>query len=266
MIVHLRTWGDLACFTRPEMKVERYTYPCPTPSAARGIFEAIYFKPQFYWQVTQIEMLSMPSLIALRRNEVKDKISERSVQQWINGKSEVEPLWADGDKSLLGTDMKGRTQRQTIALRNPRFRISARIVTRPGQESQQRAFDEQFARRASQGKCFQQPCLGCREFVAFFRYIPNDAIANEPPPCNFSAKLGWMLYDVFDLDQDNHAKIVMDLGNGECARKPNGWKDVKPAVSVFKAEVTNGVLLVPDYRADEVKRPQLQKGVPADVA
>jgi len=118
----LEVWGDFACFTRPETKVERYSYPCPTPSAARGVFEAIYFKPQFYWQVTRIEMLTMPSLIALRRNEVKDKASTAAVQKWMTGTAPAEPLFADADASLTGSDQKGRTQRQTMALRNPRFR------------------------------------------------------------------------------------------------------------------------------------------------
>ena len=243
----LEVWGDFACFTRPEMKVERYTYPCPTPSAARGVFEAIYFKPEFYWQVTRIEMLTLPSLIALRRNEVKDKISERAVQQWISGKAEVEPLWADGDKSLLGTDMKGRTQRQTIALRNPRFRLSATIVPRPGHESQQRAFDEQFVRRASQGKCFHQPCFGCREFVAFFRYVKS--LDGEPKPCDYSQKLGWMLYDVFNLHEDNHAT----------RHEKEGWKKIKPSIALFKAEVVDGVLDIPPFESDKVVKPEPER-------
>jgi CRISPR-associated protein Cas5d len=244
----LEVRGDFACFSRPEMKVERFSYPCPTPSAARGIFEAIYFKPAFFWQVTQIEILNSPSLIALRRNEVKDKVNERSVQQWMAGKSEVEPIWADAS----GDDFKGRTQRQTMALKNPKYRLSARIVPRPGYEAQQRAADEQFIRRASQGKCFYQPCLGCREFVAFFRYIKS--LDNEPKPCGFSQDLGWMLYDVFDLRENNHAKIVVNNGDGQCERKANGWKDVKPSIAVFRAKVENGVLTVPPFDSDDVKK------------
>ena len=82
----VEVWGDFACFSRPEMKVERYSYPCPTPSA-RGVFEAIYFKPQFYWQVSRIEMLSSPALIALRRNEVKEKLNAAAAQNWMSGKA-----------------------------------------------------------------------------------------------------------------------------------------------------------------------------------
>jgi CRISPR-associated protein Cas5d len=245
--------GDFACFSRPEMKVERYSYPCPTPSAARGIFEAIYFKPEFFWQVTRIEILNPPSLIALRRNEVKEKISDRAVQQWMGGKNAVEPIWADAS----GDDFKGRTQRQTMALRNPRFRLTARIVSRSGDPAKQRAADEQFVRRASQGKCFYQPCLGCREFVAFFRYVPSLDDENEPKPFDFSQKLGWMLYDVFDLRENNHAEIVVKKSEDVFERRPNGWKDVKPFIALFQAEVKNGVLESPDYDSDAVKKPEL---------
>jgi len=234
-------WGDFACFTRPEMKVERYSYPCPTPSAARGALEAIYFKPQFYWQVERIELLSPPSYIALRRNEVKDKVSVSAVRKWMTGKAPPEPLWADGDRDLLGTDQRGRTQRQTMALRNPRFRVTARIVPRSGQESQQKAFDAQFVRRAAQGKCFHQPCFGCREFVAFFRYI--DSPESEPQPEDYSQDLGWMLYDVFDL------------------RKTNG-RDARPFITVFRAKIERGVLEVPPFESDLVRKPEPEQRRP----
>jgi CRISPR-associated protein Cas5d len=239
----LEVWGDFACFSRPEMKVERYTYPCPTPSAARAIFEAIYFKPEFRWQTTRIELLSWPSLIALRRNEVKDKLNPATVVRWMSGKAPVEPLWADGDAGLLGTDMKGRTQRQTMALRNPRFRITARIVPRLGKESQQRAFDEQFARRASQGKCFQQPYLGCREFVAFFEYVKSPG---GEPPVDFSHKLGLMLYDVFD-------RRTMSLPLGA------EGSTTRPFITLFEAEIKSGVLEVPDFESDDVLKPEPQE-------
>ncbi|MCL4193522.1 MAG: type I-C CRISPR-associated protein Cas5 [Thermoguttaceae bacterium] len=236
----LEVWGDFACFSRPEMKVERFTYPCPTPSAARAVFEAIYFKPEFRWQVTRIELLSWPALIALRRNEVKDKLNPAAVGRWMSGKAAVEPIWADGDASLLGTDMKGRTQRQTMALRNPRFRLTARVLPRPGKESQQRAFDEQFVRRASQGKCFQQPYLGCREFVAFFAYVKS---AGGTPPVDFSQKLGLMLYDVFDLRKTN-----TPLGaDGSTTR---------PFITLFDAEIRHGVLEIPDFDDERVLKPE----------
>jgi CRISPR-associated protein Cas5d len=234
----LEVWGDFACFSRPELAVERYSYPCPTPSAARGVFDAIYFKPQFYWQVTRIELLAEPNYIALRRNEVKDKISESAVRKWMKGTNEIEPLLADGDKGMLGTDQKGRTQRQTMALRSPRFRLHAHIVPRAGSVSEQAAYDSQFVRRAAAGKCFQQPYLGCREFVAFFRLI-ND-IDLEPMCCDYSQDLGFMLYDVFDTRLDNHLRFQED------------WKKVEPSVSVFAAKIVCGMLDVPAIGSDRV--------------
>jgi CRISPR-associated protein Cas5d len=234
----LEVWGDFACFSRPEMKVERYSYPLPTPSAARGIFEAIYFKPQFYWQVARIETLSLPSVIALRRNEVKDKASERAIQKWMSGKASPEPIWADADAAFVGTDMKGRTQRQTIALRKPRFRLSARIVPRPGHEPEHRGFDEQFVRRARQGKCFQQPALGAKEFAAFFRYVESPGA--EPPPADYSQDLGLMLYDVFDLRETND-------------------RNAQPFITLFRARVNDGTLHVPPFESDEVLKPDPQE-------
>jgi len=234
----LEVWGDFACFSRPELAVERYSYPCPTPSAARGVFEAIYFKPQFYWQVSRIELLTFPNYIALRRNEVKDKISESAVKKWIKGTAEVEPLFADGDKSLLGTDQKGRTQRQTMALKSPRYRLHAHIVPRAGSEPEISAFNSQFVRRASQGKCFQQPYLGCREFVAFYRLVTDKT--SQSPTVDYTQDLGLMLYDVFDIRANNHAVYLAD------------WKKVKPQVSVFSAKIDRGVLHVPPMDSREV--------------
>src|SRR3954467_11700001 len=165
----LEVWGDFACFSRPELKVERFSYPVITPSAARGIFDAVYAKPaEFRWAVTTVEVLTQPSYIALRRNEAKDKANPTAVFDWRGGKREPEPIWADGDRDLLGTDEKGRTQRQTMALRNVRYRFHASIRPWPGFEPKLRAFEAQFNRRAQAGKCFYQPYLGCREFVAFF--------------------------------------------------------------------------------------------------
>ncbi|NMC19282.1 MAG: type I-C CRISPR-associated protein Cas5 [Thermogutta sp.] len=231
----LEVWGDFACFTRPEMKVERYSYPCPTPSAARGIFEAVYFKPQFRWQVDRIEILSEIAYIGLRRNETKEKISEAAVKKWARGTAEPEPILADGDADVTGSAGKGRTQRQTTALRNPRFRITAHIVPRPGYEDQQAAYDAQFLRRASQGKCFYQPALGCREFAAFFKLLEEDAEA-PPPPLDYTEDLGWMVYDVFDLDRVN-----------DCS--------APPFITLFRAKIEHGVLEVPPYDSPEVRKP-----------
>ncbi len=224
----LEVYGDFACYSRPELSVERWSYPCPTPSGARGLFDAIYWKPQFYWQVDRIELLREPSYIALRRNEVSATVpSDRTISSWIKGTKEPQPILADSPST--------RQQRQTMALRNPRFRLTAHIVPRPGNEGQQNAYDQQFIRRAAVAKCAWQPSLGCREFVAFFRLIEN--LSAEPAPVDFSQDVGWMLYDVFDLSRLNKP------GQG------------KPHVSVFRAKIEKGVLEVPPYGDDRVRKP-----------
>ena len=245
----LEVWGALACFTRPELKVERFSYPVITPSAARGIFDAIYWhgqreqrgkrtaiRPHFYWQVTRIEMLEMPRYIALRRNEVKDKApAERTINAWILGKTAPEPIWADGTKDELGSDQKGRTQRQTMALKNVRYRITACIEARAAFRSELPAVNAQFVRRAAAGKCFQQPYFGCREFPAFFEYLPPGTLPRAPAP--FDQHLGFMLYDVFDLaSEETH-------------------DEAEPFISVFDAHICNGVLEVPPYDDERVRKP-----------
>lgn len=231
----LEVWGELACFTRPEMKVERYSYPVITPSAARGIFDAIYWKKSygFYWQVEQVEILAPPKYLALRRNEVKDKTPpDRTIKTWMEGRETPEPIWADGGKDELGTDKKGRVQRQTMALKNVRYRLHAHMCARSAQ-AELNALDAQFIRRAGQGKCFYQPYLGCREFPAWFELRTESADSSQPIPLDLD--LGYMLYDVFDLRTDNDAYA-------------------KPAISVFHAQITGGVMHVPGYDEDTVKK------------
>ncbi len=144
----LEAWGEFACFSRPELKVERFSYPVITPSAARGIFDAIYAKPaEFRWQILEIEVLRPVSYIALRRNEVKEKANVNAIFDWMTAKQEPEPIWADGDRDLLGTDEKGRTQRQTMALKDVRYRLHAEIRPWPGNEARQAALEAQGSSR-----------------------------------------------------------------------------------------------------------------------
>ena len=172
-------------------------------------------------------MLKHPSYIALRRNEVSSTVAaERTINQWIKNPGKFSPLVAD----------EQRQQRQTMALREPEFRIHAHIVTRPGFEKSIIAFDIQFERRASRGKFFVMPCMGCREFPAFFEYV--DDIEKEDAPTDVNQDLGYMLYDVFDL------------------RKVNN-EFAKPFVSIFRAEIKNGVLEVPEYGDPRVKKPEV---------
>jgi len=245
----LEVWGDFACFTRPEMKVERFSYPVITPSAARGIFDAIYWDgirkkkgkkstvyPYFYWQIERVEVLKHPRFIALRRNEVKDRVpATATLNKWMNGTEAPKPIWADGGKDELGTDQKGRTQRQTMALKNVRYRISAQIVAKPGFAGDYGKFNAQFKRRAKHGKCFQQPYLGCREFPAFFEYV--ESTEDKSAPVDFNQHLGLMLYDVFDLRKEF-------VGEGD-----------KPFITLFDAHVRNGVLEVPAFDNEAVKKP-----------
>ncbi len=234
----LKVWGELACFTRPELKVERFSYPVITPSAARGIFDAIYCKPgEFRWQVTRVDVLKTVRYIPLRRNEVKEKApSPRIILQWATGKEEPKPIWADGDSDTLGTDEKGRTQRQTMALKDVAYYLYARICPWPGFEDRLPALEAQFRRRASHGKCIYQPYLGCREFPAYFELVEQGMQLESP--LDWSLDIGLMLYDVFDLAEPGKS---LDTEHGEL-----------PCISLFRAKIEKGVLLVPPYESDEV--------------
>jgi CRISPR-associated protein Cas5d len=229
----LHVWGDLACFSRPELKVERFSYPIITPSAARGIFDAVYCKPtKFRWQIAKVEVLKPPEYIALRRNEVKDRADVNSIASWIAGRARPVPIWADLTEEWLGTDKKGRTQRQTMALRDVDYRLHAEIRPWPGFEASLDCFSDQFDRRASRGKCAFQPCFGCREFPAYFEQGRHDS---EKQSLSWTQDLGWMLYDVFDLSRP-------------------GVADDRPSISLFQASVDRGVMLVPDYSTDLVSK------------
>ncbi len=234
----LEVWGELACFTRPEFKVERFSYPLITPSAARGIFDAIYLeftgdKPAMYWQLERIELLEPVRYIALMRNEVKEKASVKNIQGWMKDPRRFEPIWADaaGDDSSGGA--KGRTQRQTMALKKVRYRLTAHAVLYREDAALRQKIEHSFERRARAGQCFYQPYLGCREFSAFFRLV-EEGEATQPYP--HSEKIGWMLYDVFDLSRP-----------GSCTDRPR--------ISLFQAEINNGVLQVPPYSSDQVRKP-----------
>jgi CRISPR-associated protein Cas5d len=235
----LKVWGELACFTRPEMKVERFSYPVITPSAARGIYDAIYCKPkEFRWQITKIEIIKLPSYIALKRNEVKENVPVSAVEKWMSDIDEILPIWADGDRDLTGSDEKGRTQRQTMALKNVYYRLHAEIRPWPGFEGRLQGLEMQFRRRAANGKCIYQPYFGCREFPAYFELIEPDYRLVELLSINID-NLGLMLYDVFNLSEP------YDLSTWE-------ENNHNLFISLFKPVVSNGVLVVPPYESDEV--------------
>ena len=210
--ITIEVWGDFACFTRPESKVERLTYPVITPSAARGILSAVYSKPvEFYWQVKRIEVLNPIRYLSFKRNEVKSKISKK-----------MDPILIEDD----------RTQRQSIVLKNVRYRIAAEIKPREEFKGTINQLYEQANRRISSGKCFFQPSLGTREFECYFGE-PSDL-----RPIDKTIDLGIMLYDVFDL------------------HKYKVTNKTEPFVTLFKARLEKGVMTVPDFDSDLVLKPE----------
>lgn len=175
----VKVWGPLACFTRPEMKVERVTYEVMTPSAARGVLEAIFWKPEFRWQVRAIEVLRPIQRQSILRNEVKSKAAVQTVRKWADG--DDRGFFADDD----------RTQRHTLALRDVAYVIRAGIVLRDHADADEAKYRDQFRRRVARGQCFHRPYLGCREFAADFGEPTGDE-----QPINRTEDLGRMLLDL----------------------------------------------------------------------
>lgn len=181
--IKLKVWGDYACFTRPEMKVERVSYDVITPSAARGIIEAIHWKPAIRWQIDRIHVLNPIRFENIRRNEVGAKISARTAKTAMNAGS-LEGLHLNVDEH--------RQQRATLALRDVAYVIEAHfeMTDRAGEDTPAKHYDI-FRRRAEKGQCFHRPALGVREFAADFEWIEA-----APPSKVGSRDLGWMLYDI----------------------------------------------------------------------
>lgn len=182
----LEVSGDYACFTRPELKVERVSYEVMTPSAARAIFEAILWKPSITWQVTRIDVLEPIKWFSLRRNEVGSKISTRLVESAMRGGPGALGLYVDED----------RQQRASLFLRNVRYRIYAILSLSPSAfpDDAIAKYAEIFRRRAKGGQCVNQPYLGTREFDCRFRLIEDPS--QEGAPIEETRDLGLMLYDL----------------------------------------------------------------------
>lgn len=173
-------WGELACFTRPEMKVERVSYPVMTPSAARGALEAIFWKPEFAWQVRQIQVLKPIRHFSILRNEVNDKTAVATAQKW-----------AKADGHYFADDEAHRAQRHTLALRDVAYIIKADVALRDHATEDMAKYRDQFRRRVNQGRCYHRPYLGCREFAAAFG--PPDGTER---PIELTDDLGLMLFDL----------------------------------------------------------------------
>jgi CRISPR-associated protein Cas5d len=173
-----KVWGELACFTRPEMKAERVTYPVMTPSAARGVLEAIFWKPEFSWQVREIWVLSEIRHSSILRNEVNSKAVLSTARGWAE---EGGGYFAEED----------RAQRHTLALRDVAYVIKAEVALRDHATEDVAKYRDQFRRRVNQGKCYHRPYLGCREFAASFG--PLDG---SERPIDVSDDLGLILFDL----------------------------------------------------------------------
>jgi CRISPR-associated protein Cas5d len=180
---YLRAWGDRACFTRPEMKVERVSYEIMTPSAARGILESILWKPAISWRIFQIDLLSQIKWQSIRRNEVGKKISIQSKQEFF-----IE---------------EQRQQRAGLFLRDVDYGIHSyfEITGKAGPDDTVPKFTEIFLRRAEKGQFFQAPYFGCREFPANFNLINQPE--KKPQPITENRDLGWMLLDLDYTDGRN---------------------------------------------------------------
>jgi CRISPR-associated protein Cas5d len=207
--VTLRVWGDFACFTRPEMKVERVSYPVITPSVARGILESVYWEPQMCYIIDHIHIIKRGRWLSVRRNEVTAIISLDSAKTWMKQPGKVSPIQAGGG----ATD---GTQRNMLALEEVEYLITAEIrltsLAQPPRGNLGKYLDK-IKSRARSGKCFHRPCLGVREFDANFALEEADADAafahrknelaadgNPLVPIPYEP-LGLMLYDVFDHRQ-----------------------------------------------------------------
>lgn len=233
--IKLHVSGEFACFTRPEMKVERVSYDVITPSAARGILEAIYWKPQICWVIDRIHVLVPIRFTNIRRNEVGVKASAPTAAA-MNG----EVVHAAG---IIIED--ARQQRASTLLRDVSYLIEAHfeILDHCFEKNgpQLSANDcagkhlDMFNRRARTGQCFHQPCLGTREFPARFNLIENDADipASTLPPAEQNRQLGWMLHDIAYLPATIKDKDSFLTGGG---------KRVRTEPHFFNARLEGGIL------------------------
>ena len=182
--IKLLVKGRNACFTRPEMKVERVSYDVMTPSAARGILEAIHWKPAICWIIDRIHVLRPIRFESIRRNEVASKVPVANLRRAMKS----------NDLRGLGLHVdEDRHQRAMLCLANVEYGIEARfeMTDKAGPEDNPGKHAEMFRRRALKGQCFHQPCLGVREFPADFTLVET-----FPPSDVGDRDLGWMLYDI----------------------------------------------------------------------
>lgn len=218
--IRLKVWGDHACWTRPEMKVERVSYDVMTPSAARGILEAIHWKPAIRWVIDEVHVLKPIRFQSIRRNEVGHKVPAGKIKTAMkHGSLEDLQLRVDED----------RQQRAATVLADVAYVIVAHFerTAAAGPDDNDGKHLDTFNRRAARGQCFHQPCLGTREFAARFELLqPNNSL---PKSIDESRDLGLMLWDI-----DHQAK-----------GRPSMF---------FPARLENGVMKVPQPGSPEIRR------------
>jgi len=218
--IRLHVWGDFACFTRPEMKAERVSYDVITPSAARGVLEAIYWKPEIRWVIDQIHVLKPIHFTNIRRNEVGRKMPTPSAR-----------VMSGQEPAHLGLLIEDeRQQRASLILRDVAYLIEASFEILGGADNAGKHLDI-FNRRARKGQYFHHPYLGTREFPANLTLVES---APDMPACELSGgerdrDFGFMLHDIA-FDQDPKTKKV---------------RDTSPRF--FRAIMENGVVTVPPF-------------------
>ena len=238
--IKLHLAGDLACFTRPEMKVERVSYDVITPSAARGILEAIYWKPQIRWIIDRIHVLNPIRFTNIRRNEVAAKATAPTAAAL---KGEI-----TATAGILIEE--SRQQRAATLLRDVAYLIEAHFeildhrfektgLPLPAHDSEGKHLDI-FKRRARTGQCFHQPCLGNREFPARFTLVEGDTplTLSQLPPEQLNKELGWMLHDIAYLPADKNNKDSFLNGQGQRIRAQPRF---------FNAKIENGIIHIPPF-------------------
>jgi CRISPR-associated protein Cas5d len=191
----IRVWGDYACFTRPEMKVERVSYDVITPAAARGIIEAVYWKPSIKWIIDKIHVLNDIEFTNVRRNEVSKKISTRNVNQMMKENK--------GDLLYLSSN-EDRQQRAALVLKNVDYVIESHFEFLPEKAGPEDTVEKHYnmaLRRFRKGQHFHAPCLGNREFGANIALIEDGNIPHSK--LTGHRDLGWMLYDMAYSDPDD---------------------------------------------------------------
>lgn len=227
--------GDFACFTRPEMKVERVSYDVITPSAVRAIFSAIFWKPAIKWNVKKIEVLSPIKWISVRRNEV-GAVAVKNPIMIEDSRQQRAGLFLRDVHYRIYAEMEfiSINKRPKVLNEIPKSLVSDEERQEIRKDENPGKYHAMFERRAKKGQCFNQPYLGCREFSCEFKFVDNpEKAAEEFPAIPESRDLGFMLYDM-DFEHPN----------------PDG--SINPAF--FRATIENGIVNVPDWDSEEVRK------------